>query len=142
MPAHAVTCKPAEASWEEAASLPAVGATVWAAVNAAAPKGGETVVVSAAAGGVGFFAAPLTMLRGGVVIGTASEATRVRRTPGGGGGAGRLPDTNSLELLHRYLRDSGLDDADARSRSAAIDAFVLGVPTPPRGPAFRTRRLR
>ncbi len=38
-------------------------------------------------------------------------------------------DTNSLEPLHRYLRDSGLDDADARSRAAAIDAFVLGVST-------------
>ncbi|WP_410671604.1 TetR/AcrR family transcriptional regulator [Amycolatopsis sp. cmx-4-68] len=38
-------------------------------------------------------------------------------------------DTNSLEPLHRYLRESGLDDAEARSRAAAIDAFVLGVST-------------
>jgi len=38
-------------------------------------------------------------------------------------------DTNSLEPLHRYLRDSGLEDADARNRAAAIDAFVLGVST-------------
>jgi AcrR family transcriptional regulator len=38
-------------------------------------------------------------------------------------------DTNSLEPLHGYLRDTGLDDADARSRAAAIDAFVLGVST-------------
>lgn len=38
-------------------------------------------------------------------------------------------DTNSLEPLHRYLRDSGLDDAVARDRAAAIDAFVLGVST-------------
>ncbi|MET7682366.1 helix-turn-helix domain-containing protein [Streptomyces sp. NPDC005423] len=38
-------------------------------------------------------------------------------------------DANSLEPLHRYLRDSGLDDADARRRAAAIDAFVLGVST-------------
>jgi len=38
-------------------------------------------------------------------------------------------DTNSLEPLHRYLRDTGLDDAEARSRAAAIDAFVLGVST-------------
>lgn len=38
-------------------------------------------------------------------------------------------DTNSLEPLHRYLRDSGLADADARTRAAAIDAFVLGVST-------------
>jgi AcrR family transcriptional regulator len=38
-------------------------------------------------------------------------------------------DTNSLEPLHRYLRDSGLKDAEARDRAAAIDAFVLGVST-------------
>jgi AcrR family transcriptional regulator len=38
-------------------------------------------------------------------------------------------DTNSLRPLYRYLRDSGLDDADARDRAAAIDAFVLGVST-------------
>ena len=38
-------------------------------------------------------------------------------------------DTNSLEPLHRYLRASGLDDAEAFSRAAAIDAFVLGVST-------------
>jgi AcrR family transcriptional regulator len=38
-------------------------------------------------------------------------------------------DANSLEPLHRYLRDSGLDDATARTRAAAIDAFVLGVST-------------
>ncbi|MER6425379.1 TetR family transcriptional regulator [Streptomyces sp. NPDC001137] len=38
-------------------------------------------------------------------------------------------DTNSLEPLHRFLCGSGLDDAEARSRAAAIDAFVLGVST-------------
>jgi len=38
-------------------------------------------------------------------------------------------DTNSLQPLHRYLRDSGLDDGEARDRAAAIDAFVLGVST-------------
>ncbi|MEU6401521.1 TetR family transcriptional regulator [Streptomyces sp. NPDC046985] len=38
-------------------------------------------------------------------------------------------DSHSLAPLHRYLRDSGVDDADARSRAAAIDAFVLGVST-------------
>ena len=38
-------------------------------------------------------------------------------------------DANSLEPLHAYLRDSGLDDDEARRRAAAIDAFVLGVST-------------
>ena len=38
-------------------------------------------------------------------------------------------DRSSLEPLRRYLRDGGLDDATARDRAAAIDAFVLGVST-------------
>jgi hypothetical protein len=38
-------------------------------------------------------------------------------------------DANSLEPLHQYLRGSGLDDASAGARAAAIDAFVLGVST-------------
>ncbi|CAG6398602.1 hypothetical protein NMG29_39610 [Streptomyces cocklensis] len=38
-------------------------------------------------------------------------------------------DASSLEPLRHYLRDTGVDDADARSRAAAIDAFVLGVST-------------
>jgi hypothetical protein len=40
-----------------------------------------------------------------------------------------FPDRSSLEPLLRYLRDSGLDDATARNRAAAMDAFVLGVST-------------
>lgn len=38
-------------------------------------------------------------------------------------------DENSLEPLRSYLRDSGLDEATAHDRAAAIDAFVLGVST-------------
>lgn len=38
-------------------------------------------------------------------------------------------DANSFEPLYRYLCASGLDDATARDRAAAVDAFVLGVST-------------
>jgi AcrR family transcriptional regulator len=38
-------------------------------------------------------------------------------------------DENSLEPLYGYLRQSGLDEAAARDRAAAVDAFVLGVST-------------
>jgi AcrR family transcriptional regulator len=38
-------------------------------------------------------------------------------------------DRNSLMPLRRYLRETGLDDATAHHRAAAIDAFVLGVST-------------
>ncbi|WP_406293101.1 TetR/AcrR family transcriptional regulator [Embleya sp. NBC_00888] len=36
-------------------------------------------------------------------------------------------DENSLEPLRRYLRDTGMNDAEAHDRAAAIDALVLGV---------------
>ena len=38
-------------------------------------------------------------------------------------------DVQSLEPLVRCLRDYGFDEAEARSRAAAIDAIVLGVST-------------
>jgi NADPH:quinone reductase-like Zn-dependent oxidoreductase len=71
--ADRLTAKPAALPWEQAATIPAAGATAYAAVQAVDPRPGETVVVSAAAGGVGSFAAQLARLRGADVIGTASE---------------------------------------------------------------------
>jgi AcrR family transcriptional regulator len=38
-------------------------------------------------------------------------------------------DEQSVAPLHRYLRDRGFDDVEARRRAEAIDAFVLGVST-------------
>ncbi|MBV9792998.1 MAG: TetR/AcrR family transcriptional regulator [Actinobacteria bacterium] len=38
-------------------------------------------------------------------------------------------DTNSLAPLRRYLRTSGLPEAEADARAAAIDTFLLGVST-------------
>lgn len=57
---------------ERAATLMSIGATAWAAVRAAAPVAGETVVISGAAGAVGHVAAQLAVLRGSTVIGVAS----------------------------------------------------------------------
>jgi NADPH:quinone reductase-like Zn-dependent oxidoreductase len=71
--ASRLAVKPKELSWERAASIPAAGATAYAAVQAVQPRKGETVVVSAAAGGVGSFAAQIVRLRGAHVIGTASD---------------------------------------------------------------------
>jgi len=73
LPAAALTHKPTEIGWEEAAPLSAVGVTAWAAVGAVDPAPGETVVVSAAAGGVGVLAVQLAALLGARVIGTAGE---------------------------------------------------------------------
>jgi NADPH:quinone reductase-like Zn-dependent oxidoreductase len=71
--ADQLALKPAGTPWEAAASLPSVGATAFAAVRAAAPTTGETVVVSAAAGGVGAVTTQLVLRTGARVIGTASE---------------------------------------------------------------------
>ena len=64
--------KPANVSWEVAGSLFVVGTTAYAAVEAVAPKPGETVVVSAATGGVGSVATQLAARTGAKVIGISS----------------------------------------------------------------------
>jgi NADPH:quinone reductase-like Zn-dependent oxidoreductase len=69
-----VAAKPAELSWEAAATIAGAGATAWASVAAVNPQPGETIVVSAAPGGVGIYAAQLARLRGADVIGTAGKA--------------------------------------------------------------------
>ncbi|MBK3562171.1 NADP-dependent oxidoreductase [Streptomyces sp. MBT62] len=66
--------KPAALSWEVAGALYVVGCTAWAAVDAVAPKPGETVAVSAAAGGVGTVTVQLLAVRGANVLGIASPA--------------------------------------------------------------------
>jgi len=66
--------KPTALSWEVAGSLYVVGCTAWAAVDAVAPKPGETVAVSAAAGGVGTVTVQLLAVHGAHVLGIASPA--------------------------------------------------------------------
>jgi NADPH2:quinone reductase len=66
--------KPDALSWEVAGALYVVGCTAWAAVEAVAPKPGETVAVSAAAGGVGTVVVQLLAVRGAKVLGIASPA--------------------------------------------------------------------
>ncbi|MFI6408246.1 NADP-dependent oxidoreductase [Streptomyces sp. NPDC050548] len=66
--------KPSALSWEVAGALYVVGCTAWAAVDAVAPKPGETVAVSAAAGGVGTVTVQLLVARGVNVLGIASPA--------------------------------------------------------------------
>ncbi|QMU77164.1 NADP-dependent oxidoreductase [Streptacidiphilus sp. PB12-B1b] len=66
--------KPQALSWTAAGSLYVAGCTAWAAVEAVAPKPGETVAVSGATGGVGTIAVQLLALRGAHVLGIASSA--------------------------------------------------------------------
>ncbi|MFJ4626528.1 NADP-dependent oxidoreductase [Streptomyces sp. NPDC088847] len=74
VPVSQLILKPAALSWEVAGSLYVVGCTAWAAVEAVAPKPGETVAVSAAAGGVGTVVVQLLAVRGAKVLGIASPA--------------------------------------------------------------------
>jgi NADPH2:quinone reductase len=74
VPASQLIRKPEALSWEVAGSLYVVGCTAWAAVDAVAPKPGETVAVSAAAGGVGTVVVQLLAVRGAHVLGIASPA--------------------------------------------------------------------
>lgn len=74
VPTSQLILKPDALSWEVAGSLYVVGCTAWAAVEAVAPKPGETVAVSAAAGGVGTVAVQLLAVRGAHVLGIASPA--------------------------------------------------------------------
>ncbi|MFJ9374808.1 NADP-dependent oxidoreductase [Streptomyces sp. NPDC101455] len=72
VPVSQLILKPDALSWEVAGALYVVGCTAWAAVEAVAPKPGETVAVSAAAGGVGTVVVQLLAVRGAHVLGIAS----------------------------------------------------------------------
>ncbi|MFJ9246648.1 NADP-dependent oxidoreductase [Streptomyces sp. NPDC101776] len=74
VPVSQLILKPQALSWEAAGALYVVGCTAWAAVEAVAPKPGETVAVSAAAGGVGTVVVQLLAVRGAHVLGIASPA--------------------------------------------------------------------
>ena len=66
--------KPADLSFEQAATV-AVGAlTAWGAVEAAGVQPGQRVLVHGAAGGVGLYAVQLALWKGAEVIGTASAS--------------------------------------------------------------------
>lgn len=68
-----VAIKPANISFEEAASLPLVALTTWQAFDVAHVKKGDKVLIQAGAGGVGTFAIQLAKVRGAEVWTTTSE---------------------------------------------------------------------
>jgi NADPH2:quinone reductase len=98
--------KPAELDWAVAGSLYVVGCTAWAAVDAVAPKPGETVAVSAAAGGVGTVVVQLLAVRGARVVGIASSANADWLT---GHGATPVPYGDGLAQDLRAAAPDGID---------------------------------
>ncbi|WP_154616894.1 NADP-dependent oxidoreductase [Nocardioides marmotae] len=107
-PERTVTRKPANLSFEEAASIPLAGLTAYQLVVEALEVGaGDRVLVHAAAGGVGQFAVQIAKARGAVVVGTAR------------------PDN------HNHLRSLGVDEVVDHTAgpigeqlSAKVDAVV------------------
>ncbi|MGW4158893.1 NADP-dependent oxidoreductase [Streptomyces sp. NPDC004788] len=65
--------KPAELSWETAASIPVAGETAQRVLDLLGVRAGETLLLHGAAGAVGAVAAQLAVAAGVTVIGTASE---------------------------------------------------------------------
>jgi NADPH:quinone reductase-like Zn-dependent oxidoreductase len=68
----ALTTKPANLDWPEAAGLMLTGATAWHCLVAADVEPGDTVLMHGAAGGVGIMAVQLAVAKGAKVIATAS----------------------------------------------------------------------
>ena len=75
-----VAPKPQSLSFAEAATVPHVGLTALAAVEAADPRPGQTIVVVGATGGVGSFVTQMASARGATVVAlaTASGASQAR----------------------------------------------------------------
>ncbi|MER5640116.1 NADP-dependent oxidoreductase [Kitasatospora sp. NPDC002227] len=68
-----LTAKPAELSWEHAASLVTVGRTAFRVLAQLGVERGRTLLVHGAAGAVGSIAVQLAAARGVTVVGTAAE---------------------------------------------------------------------
>jgi NADPH:quinone reductase-like Zn-dependent oxidoreductase len=75
----ALTCMPANFSFEEAATLPCAGVTAWRALMVNGPlRSGETVLVQGT-GGVSLFALQLAKAAGATVIATSSSDEKLLR---------------------------------------------------------------
>jgi NADPH:quinone reductase-like Zn-dependent oxidoreductase len=73
VPAANLTAKPAQLSFEAAATIPIGAATAWAALfDGAQLQPGQRVLIHGAVGGVGLWASQLALWKGGHVIGTVS----------------------------------------------------------------------
>jgi NADPH:quinone reductase-like Zn-dependent oxidoreductase len=110
VPAHQVTAKPSEVSWEVAGSLFVAGATAYGAVRAVRLVPGDTVAIAGAAGGVGSIAVQLARRAGATVLGIAG------------------PSNDAWLAGHGAIPVNHGDDLPARLRAAAqsghIDAFL------------------
>lgn len=125
--ASALVRKPAEVSWEVAASLPVVVTTAYRVLAllglGEGDHTGTTLVVDGASGGVGVYAVQLGVARGATVIGTASAAHQddVRAL-----GATPVVYGDGLADRVRAVAPQGVDRAlDAAGKGALRDLVAL-----------------
>jgi NADPH:quinone reductase-like Zn-dependent oxidoreductase len=126
--ADTLVLKPADLSWEVAASLAGAGGTAWTVLRRLGVREGETLLVHAAAGGVGTFAVQLAVARGVRVIGTASEANHEQLRAYGA--IGVLYGDGLAERV-RAIAPEGIDaalDASGRADELPVSVELAGGP--------------
>jgi NADPH:quinone reductase-like Zn-dependent oxidoreductase len=103
--------KPESLDFTEAAAVPTAGLTALAAIEAAGPASGQTIVVLGATGGVGSFATQLASARGATVVAvSAKSGTELAR------------DLGAAETLDYESSDVG---AELKSRYAeGVDSLI------------------
>lgn len=99
-------------------TIPLNGLTALQALDALAPRGGQTVLVTGAAGGLGAFSVELAAMRGLRVIAAAGDDDE--KLVRGLGAAEFIPRSADLAAAVRDLVPGGAD--------AVFDAAVLGYP--------------
>ncbi|MCW2658756.1 MAG: putative oxidoreductase [Jatrophihabitans sp.] len=108
VPAEALTTKPPELPWDEAAGLLLAGCTAEHTMVATDVHPGDTVLIHGGAGGVGLMAVQLALGRGAQVVATASARHHERLR-----GLGAVPVTYGTGLADRVraVAPSGIDVA-------------------------------
>jgi NADPH:quinone reductase-like Zn-dependent oxidoreductase len=109
VPVEGTAPKPESIDFEAAASVPHAGLTALAAVEAADPQPGQTVVVVGATGGVGSFVTQLAAARGATVVAVTA-----------GAGSAQARELGAAETIDYQAADVG---------AALRDRFPDGVDT-------------
>ncbi|MEV4106413.1 zinc-binding dehydrogenase [Nonomuraea sp. NPDC049695] len=139
--AAALTPKPDELTYEEAAALPVAVETAERTLHLLDLQPGQTLLIHAVAGGVGLAAAQLAIARGAKVVGTASERHHpylrdlgVQPVTYGEGLEERLPGP-----VDRVLDASGRGELELSVRLTGDPAKVVSIADPVNAPKLGVR---
>ena len=139
VPASGISPKPGNISDADAAAVPHAALTALAAIDAADPQPGSTLVLVGAAGGVGSFASQLAAHRGARVIAVTSPASAAQAQQLGAAETVDYTAGDAVAILRERYPD-GVDalvdvhsDAEAFARYAGL-VRPGGVAVSTRGP--------